>query len=218
MKKRKHVSAIFVYNENVSQFLTDALAFIIALSTAPGNTVVTIAATAITAARNHITTAQNAETNVASHTIGTADARDVAVNQVVTDVQNFVAIVQTAANNATDVATATTIVTECGLVTRKPASKSKPSFAAKNDSKVSGLFDFIYKAAGKGVHACFETQESIDNINWVTIKTSPDSRYSFAHGKPVGTKVWLRGRMILSEKKGGAQAWMTPSTPFLYTN
>lgn len=218
MKKRKKVSAIFVYNENVSQFLTDALAFIIALSTAPGNTVVTIAAAAITAARNHITTAQTAETNVASRTIGTAGTRDVAVNQVVTDVQNFVAIVQTAANNAPDVVTATTIVTECGLVTRKPTVKSKPSFAAKNDGTVSGQFDFTYKAAGKGVHACFETQESLDNITWVTIKTSPDSRYTFVHGKPVGTKVWLRGRMILSEKKGGAQAWMVPAKPFLSTD
>lgn len=167
MKKRKHVNAIFVFNENVSQFLTDALAFLIALSTAPGNTVVTIAAAAITAARNHITAAQTAETNVASRTIGTAGTRDVAVNQGITDVQNFVAIVQTAANNAPDVATATSIVTECGLVTRKPSNKTKAGFAAKNDPTTGGLFDFIYKAAAKGLKACYETQESLDNITWL---------------------------------------------------
>ena len=216
MKKRKHVNAIFVYNENVSQFLTDALAFIIALSTAPGNTVVTIAATAITAARNHITAAQTAETNVASRTIGTANTRDVAVNQVITDVQNFVAIVQTAANNAPDVATATSIVTECGLVTRKPSNKTKAGFNVKNDAATAGLVDFIYKAAAQGLKACYETQESLDNINWVTVKTSPDSSYTFAHGKASGTKVYFRGRIILSEKKGGAQAWITPPTAFIF--
>jgi len=217
MKKRKKVNAIFVVNENVSQFLTDALAFLIALSTAPGNTVVTIAAAAITTARNHITAAQTAETNVASRTIGTADARDVAVNQVLTDVDNFVAIVQTAANNALDVPTATSIVTECGLVTRKPASKTKGGLSVINDTTVSGTFIIIFKAAANRAKACYEIQESTDNVTWITVKVSPDSHYLFAHGKPVGTKLYIRGRLSLSEKNGGAQVWIVPPTPFVFT-
>ena len=217
MKKRKHVNAIFVYNENVSQFLTDALAFIIAISTAPGNAWVTITAAAITTARNHITAAQTAETNTATRAMGLAGARDLAVQAVVTDVQNFVAQVQIAANNAPDVATAITIVTECGLVTRKPSNKTKGGLSVINDTTVSGTFIVTFKAAAGRAKASYEIQESIDNITWVTVKVSPDSHYLFAHGKPLGTKLYIRGRLSLSEKKGGAQAWITPPTPFIFT-
>ena len=135
---------------------------------------------------------------------------------VITDIQNFVGIVQTAANNATNATIATTIVTECGLHTKKQPSKTKAGFAVKNDATTAGEVDFIYKAAAKGLKACYETQESTDNINWVTVKTSPDARYTYAHGKPSGTKLYFRGRMILSELKGGAQAWITPSVVYLF--
>src|ERR1017187_9889863 len=102
MKKKKHVNAIFYYSDNVSQLLTNALAFYIAISTPPGNGAVTIPAASITAAQNRVAAARTAEGNVNTRTIGAADARDIAVNLVITDIQNFVAIVQTASNNATN--------------------------------------------------------------------------------------------------------------------
>ena len=216
MKKKKHVNAIFYYNDNVSQLLTDALAFYIAISTPPGNGVVTIPPAVITAAQNRVAAARIAEGNVNTRTIGAAGARDVAVQAVITDIQNFVGIVQTAANNAADATIATTIVTECGLHTKKQSSKTKPGFAVKNDATSAGFVDFIFKGPGKGTRACYEIQESPDNITWVTVKVSLDTLSKYAHGKSGGTKLYFRGRMILSEKKGGAQAWQIPPTAFIF--
>jgi hypothetical protein len=217
MKKPQHTNAIFIYNENVTQMLSDALAFYIAISTAPGNTWVTIAAATIAAAKGRITTAQTAETNTKTRAIGTADARNIAVKAVDTDVQNFVAIVQTAVNNAPDAVTAATIVHECGLHTREITILTKGDFKITNDGTTSGVVDIVFKAAHKGYHACYELQESTDGITFITVKVSPDSRYKYTHGKAIGTKLWFRGRISLSEKRGGAQVWMAPTDTFIYS-
>ena len=216
MTKRKHVNAIFTYDPNVSQFLSDAGTFYNIISTAPGNTWVTIPPASITAAQANITAARTAENNVGTGARGLADARDLAVGLVITDVRNFVGIVQTAANNAVDVATATTIVTECGLHTRKQTSKTKAGFTVGFDTSSAGLLSISFKAAAKGLRACYEIQESLDGINWLTVKTSTDARYTYAHGKPTGTKLYYRGRVILSELNGGAQPWMMPPLAFIY--
>jgi len=217
MKKPQHTNAIFIFSDNVSQMLSDALAFIIAISTAPGNTWVTIAAAAISASKTRITTAQSAETNTKTRTIGAADARDLAVKSVVTDVQNYVGIVQTAVNNAPDEATALTIIHECGLHNKLPVAKNKNDFKSVTDATTSGVVDIMFKAAARGLHACYELQESSDGITFVTVKVSPDSHYKYPHGKAIGTKLWFRGRISLSEKRGGAQTWLYPVDVFLYT-
>jgi hypothetical protein len=216
MKKRKHVSAIFIYDDNVSIFLNDALAFYNAISTAPGNSHVTISAADIAAAKGRVATAQASEVIVGTHAKGTADQRDIDVQAVITDVQNFVALVQIAANNAPNEATAIEIVHECGLFTRKPAIKTKNEFDVRNDVDTPGSIYIIFKAAPKNISACYETQESTDGINWVTAKTSPDSHYHYTHNKPAGTKLYYRGRVILSEKNGGAQKWLMPSETFIF--
>jgi hypothetical protein len=217
MKKPQHTTAFFIFDDNPSQMLNDALAFLTAISTPPGNTWVTIAAAAIAATKTKITTAQAAETNTKTRTIGAAKARDLAVSPVVTDVLNYVAIVQTAVNNAPNEATALTIITECGLHYKEPVIINKNDFKSENDAATSGVVDIVFKAAPRGVHACYELQESIDGINFTPAKVSPDSRYKYAHGKAIGTKLWFRGRISLSEKRGGAQTWLYPVDVFLYT-
>ena len=217
MKKRKHVAAIFYYSTNVSQFLSDADALFIAVSTAPGSSFVTIPAATITAARAAVVTARAAESNVATHTAGTAGNRNISTDAVVTYVQNVVLAVQAAANSATTVALAEAGVTECLLHTKKAAVTNKDSFTFENDATVAGLFDISFKAAAHGVRASYETWLSLDNITYEFVKSSPDSRYTYAHGKPVGTKVYLKGRMALSEKKGGAQGCITPPDAFVFT-
>ena len=108
------------------------------------------------------------------------------------------------------------IITECGLHTRKITSKTKAGFTVGNDATTAGLLDFVFKAATGGVGASYETQQSTDNIAWATVKTSPDSSSTYAHGAVSGTKLYHRGRVILSEKKGGAQAWITPPVPYIF--
>lgn len=215
MKKPPHVHVYFEFSTNVSQMLSDALAFIIAISTLPGSAWVTIATATISASKSKITTAQTAETNTSTRAIGTADARDIAVKPVIVDIENYVAIVQTAVNNASDVATATTIAHECGLHIREIAITTKGDFKVTNDKTAAGVIDVIFKAASKGVHACYELQESADGVTFVSVKVSPDSRYKYAHGKATGTKLWFRGRISLSEKRGGAQAFLAPTIPFI---
>ena len=126
-------------------------------------------------------------------------------------------IVQTAANNASDVATATTIITECGLTTRRLYSRVKPEFAVVNDAVTAGSVDISFKAAAAGVAASYETQTSTDNVSWTTVKISPVSNYTYSHGVASGTKLYFRGRVILTDKKGGAQAWLAPSSVYLFT-
>ena len=211
MKKPEHVTAIFSFDQNPSIFLNDAQTFFTALINPPGNTHVTIAAAVMSAAQGRLATAETAQSAVAMRTKGLARLGDLEVSAVYADVQNFVAIVQTAVNNAPNKLTAIKIVNDCGLFTRKITIKTKPEFNVENDETTAGEVDIIYKAASHGVHACYETQESTDGINFVTVKTSPDSRYKYTHGKASGTKLWFRGRVILSDKKGGARGWITPS-------
>lgn len=216
MSKRKHVKAIFTFSKNVSQFLTDAQTFYTAISTAPGSGYVTVTSASITTAQGRITAARTAESAVGTGAMGLAAARDLAVGLVEADVRNFVMIVQAATNNALDVATATTIVTECGLNTRKAASKTKNDFEVVNDAQSAGVLDVVFKAVGNGKNACYETQMSTDNINWATVKISPDSRITLPHGSVSGSKLYFRGRVILSERNGGPQSWITPPSAYIF--
>ena len=217
MTKRKHVNALFTFNKNVSQELTDALAFYLAISTAPGNAWVTIAPALISAAQGRVASARAAETAVATGAIGLASARDLAVGLVEADVRNFVMTVQAAANNALDVATAKTIVTECGLTTKKISSKTKAAFDVVLNGTTAGLLDIIFKAANSANRSCYETHMSTDNVTWTSIKVTPDSKTSYMHGMAPVTKLYFRGRVILGEKKGGAQAWLIPHSVYIVT-
>jgi hypothetical protein len=217
MKKPQHLSATFIFDDNVSKMLKDALAFYIAISTAPGNTHVTIAQALITAAQGRVATAQNAEIAAATKAVGTAGARDIAVAAVMVDVRTFEAVVQTAITNAPDRLTAITIAQECLLHPKSPIIINKNDFKAENDTTTSGVVDIMFKAAAKGLHACYELQESIDGINFTPAIVLPDSHYKFTHGKPAGTKLWFRGRISLSVKRGGPQTWLYPVDMFLFT-
>lgn len=225
-KKQKHVEAIFHFDENVSQLLTDAQAFYAAVAPAgamgtgspagAGSVYVTFTVAQISTALLHLAACRTAESEVTQRTKGTAPARDLTLAAVITDLHNFVATVQISVNNAPDLATAKAIVGACALHTRKDTHKTKAPFNVKNDHTTAGEVDFIFKAAAKGLRASYEIQVSTDNLTWVTIKVTPDSRSKFLHGKPSGTKLYFRGRIILGEKKGGAQEWLIPPVAFIY--
>jgi len=214
MNKRKHVAAIFPFTENVSQLLTNVKAFYTTVSTAPGNTHVTIAATTMGTAQTNLTKALSAEAAVKTRTIGTSSARDAILATVITDVRSFVLLVQASANLAPDEVTATQIVTECGLKTRADAVRVKKDFEVRNDDNEAGVIDFIFKAAGQGIRATYEVQESTDGITFTTVKTSPTSSSKYTHGKAAGTRMIYRGRLVLSEKNGNEQAWIV--APAIY--
>jgi hypothetical protein len=132
-----------------------------------------------------------------------------------TDVNNFVLIVQTAVNNAPNEAAAKQIVSDCGLHTKKFTPVTKGDFKIENDTKVAGELDVIFKAAPKKARAAYELQESTDGVNYVTVKCSPDAHFKYPHQKTLGTKLWFRGRVNLGDKKGGAQPWLYPPESIL---
>ncbi|HEX7413606.1 MAG TPA: hypothetical protein VF411_06125 [Bacteroidia bacterium] len=217
MKKRKHVNAIFWYAGNVSQFLNDAWAFFIKLTTAPGNTHVTVSATLLAAMQGRINAARAAEAATTTRARGTANTRNTAVDLVITDVQTMEALVQTPVTAATDVLTAENIVTDCGLHTRINTVKTKADLTVANDTSINQAIDAAFKAAPRGFKCSYQLDISLDGITYTLGKVSPDSRYKYVHTHPVGTKLWLRGRLNFSEKKGGEQAYIYPTIAFLHT-
>jgi hypothetical protein len=225
-KKPEHVEAIFDYSENVPQLLSDAITFYTAIAPAgaisagslagAGATYAAIPVASITTALAHVASCRTAESAAATRAIGTAPARDLALAPVLVDIHNFVATIQIVVNNAPNAETAKAIVAACGLHTRKETPRTKAGFDVKNDPTSVGMLDFAFKAALRGVRACYEIQQSTDNINWITIKITPESRTTYMHGMPSGTKLYFRGHIILGDKNGGVQAWLTPATAFLY--
>ena len=225
-KKPKQVQVIFYFNENVSQVCTDALAFYAAIAPAnaispgspagAGSAFVSITTAQITAALAHVAACRAAETAATQRTLGTAPGRDTAFAAVLTDIYTFVALVKLVVIATSNTILAKQIVADCGLHTRKEATRTKAPFDVKNDHTTAGDVDFIFKAVPKGDKATYEIQESTDNVNWLTVKTTPNSRSTYPHGKAPGAKLYFRGRVVLSEKKGGAQAWLTPPVAYIF--
>jgi len=225
-KKPTRVEASFIFSDNVPQLLSDAVTFYTAIAPAgaisagspagAGAAYVTFTAAAITTALNHVAACRTAQSLTATRAIGAAPARDMALAAVLTDIYNFVATIQIAVNSAANTTAAKAIVSACELHTRKDKTTTKAPFEVRLDPKSAGMLDFIFKAAPSGYKATYEVQQSIDNINWVSVKIFPTSRDTFMHGMPPGTKLYFRGRITLSAKKGGAQAWLTPATAYIY--
>ena len=218
MKKQKQVQAHFWTSENVSQFLTDALTFYTAIFTAPGNTHVTVSSTEIAAMRSRVADAQAAEGAISTRLRGAANTRNIKVDLVVTDVNNKVALVQIAVNSATTVALKTAVVTDCALHTRTEPTHTKGLFEVGLDTLNPAKINIVFKAAAQGERASYESWESLDNITWVFAKSSPESRYQYTHGRTTHTKLYIKGRIVLSDKKGGEQVFLIPPTAFIFVS
>ena len=225
-KKPKQIGVIFNYDENVSQLLTDAVALYEAVSAAnqisagspagAGSIYVSFTNAQITGFMAHVATARSAETAATMRTTGAAPARNNALAPVIIDIQTVVLAVKSVVINTHNITLATTIVTACTLHTRRVTTKIKAAFEAHTDKTTAGKVDFIYKAPGKGIKTCYVTWVSIDNSNWTIAKITPDSSTTFAHGHASGTKLYFRGQIILSDKKGGAQAFIIPPVAYIY--
>lgn len=199
MAIRKRILAIFTYSKVVMQFIGDANAFITALTTAPGNTFVTIPPATITTVQGHIATLTADEATAAGGGEGTADIRDQSLEVVITDIRGLQATVQLAADGAASEAEAVTLVHSCGLKTRKVSARVKPDFAVKNDREFSGLLHLVSKAANRGTVASYEWQSSPNGINFTQIKITTQSRTTWLTGLAPGTKVFLRKRVITNK-------------------
>ena len=225
-KKPKQVGVIFDYNENVSQLLTEAIALYESVAGAnqisagspagAGSVYVAFTNTQITSFLNHVAAARTAESAATLRTTGAAPARNNALAPVIVDIQTVVLAVKSVVINTPNVTLATTIVTACTLHTHKVTIKTKAAFEAHNDKTTAGEIDFVYKAVKSGLRACYVNWISIDNINWTIAKITPDSSTTFVHGHPSGTKIYLKGQIILSDKKGGAQAFIIPPVAYIY--
>lgn len=202
MAKKKHVVAVFTFSENVPQFLDDVNAFKQSLTTAPGNTHVTVPAADITQLTDDVADLVAAQALAASGEDGTAADRDVAWDVVITDVRGLVQIVQKAADVAATEEVAIAIVQGCGLRVKSRGVFVKPDFAAKLDKNVQGLVKLVSKAAQKGVRASYEWQHSANGVNFTTIKITTKSRTTWLSGIAPGTKAYFRKRVIIEDLAG----------------
>lgn len=204
MSTRKHIIAIFTYSKSVPVFMNDVNTFKQALTSAPGNTFVTIPPATITDLETHLTTLTDAEAEVNLGRDGAAAIRDIAWDVVKNDVRDLVRIVQQAADNAVDEATSTAIILACGLKKRKAGNFVKPDFSVKNDRVVSGMVRLASKAAARGVKAAYEWQSSPNGVTFTTFAIGTKSRITYLPGVLAGTKMYFRKRVITNKDEGPA--------------
>jgi len=151
----------------------------------------------MTTVTSHISVTDLAETAAKSKAAGTVQARDVAMQVVISDLRSLTAYVQGIAN--ANPAKAEAIITSAGLKVKRAGQIDKQDFTVKNNS-VSGTVDLIAKGADKrGAH---DWGMSMDGINW-TMLTPTLAAHTQVIGLTRGSIVFFRHREILKDGPGG---------------
>lgn len=207
MALRRHIVAIFKFSKSVPVFMVDVQAFKIALTTAPGNTHVTIPPATITELETHLATLSSDEAKSATKGIGLAVTRDLSWDVVIKDVRDLVRIVQQVMDNAPDEQHAIAIAHACGLKTKAKGIHVKSDLTVSNDAGGAGLLRLVSRAAGKNINAAYEWQSSFNGVAFTTFKITIESSTLWTSNAAPGTKMYFRRRIIVSEKKGGMLSW-----------
>src|SRR5688572_24368209 len=102
MSIKKRLIAVFVISRKVAVFIDDLTALMAKLTTAPGNTFITLAPAIVTAINGRLANLVTAQATAATRAQGTAAARDVVLVTCINDVNMLKAEVQLAADDAAD--------------------------------------------------------------------------------------------------------------------
>ncbi len=206
MARKKHVTAVFTVSDSVPQFMDDANALKTALTTAPGNTYVTIPPADITQFETDMTTLTAKQGLAEKGTEGAAGERDQAMDVVENTIRDWVRLVQNAADDAADEETAITIVQACGCRVKVRGVFVRPDFTVKLDKNIQGLVRLRSKAGPKNKPAIYEWQYSPNGVSFTTIKTTHKSYYAWLSGLAPGAKAFFRKRVSISDEPG-EPAW-----------
>lgn len=206
MADKPHVIVVFTFSKSVPVFVSDVNALKDAVTTAPGNTRVTIAAGDITQLGTDLTALETAQAKV-DNRMGNAADRNLAWETVKVDVRAIVLAIQAVADEAPDEETAIAIAVDCGCRAKVQGVFVKPIIDAKNDKTVSGLIHLSSVAPDESSRFALEWQMSNNNTAFTTVKTTTETRTTYQTTVAVGTKLYFRRRFILPEAKGGTQGW-----------
>jgi len=152
----------------------------------------------MTTVTSHISVTDLAETAAKSKAAGTVQARDVAMQVVISDLRSLTAYVQGIAN--ANPAKAEAIITSAGLKVKRAGQIDKQDFTVKNNS-VSGTVDLIAKGI-EVAHAAHDWGMCTDGINW-TMLTPTLAAHTQVIGLTRGSIVYFRHREILKSGPGG---------------
>ena len=202
MAFKKRIIAVFTVSRKVAVFIQDMQALMLALTTAPGNTYLTLAPALVTAINARIATLVAGEAEAAKRTEGAAATRDIALAAVVNDASMLKAEVQLAANAGADVDVAKQIIQGCGMKVKTTSPRTKPDFTVTNVANTQGMLRFSSKAADKGKVASYVFQTSNNGINFTTVVVSTKSAVNWVSGAAPGTKLYCRKQVITNKDTG----------------
>jgi hypothetical protein len=158
---------------------------------------------ALTSVAKDIKALQAAETATQTHTKGAADARDLPLQQLVTDMHQLAAYVQTVADaNPTEAAS---IIASAGFGTHPHGIHATPDLAAH--MAPGGLVALRAHAVGK--RAAYEWQMSLDGGKTWTSLPSTTTASTSVPGLAVGTSYMFRFRGDIGHQTGD---WHQPVT------
>ncbi|MEP7169705.1 MAG: hypothetical protein ABI855_10080 [Bacteroidota bacterium] len=141
-----------------------------------------------------------AQTIAKTRVTGSASARDLKYDIVLTEVYGLQSYVQGLADIAPDEATAIAIINASGFGLKNRGVRVKPPLAARQGS-IGGSIDLIAKSAGKRVS--YEWQSSSDTITWTDLPVTLQAKTKVT-GLTSGTRIYFRFRAIL---KDGVTSW-----------
>jgi hypothetical protein len=144
-----------------------------------------------------------AETIAKTHVTGSAAARDLQYNIMLSDMFGLQGYVQNLADLAPDEATSIAIINASGFGLRNHRVLIKPLLSVKHGDE-EGAIKLVAKSAGK--RASYEWQQSADGIAWSDLPVTLQAKTAVM-GLTVGTKMYFRVRPVL---KDGAGFWSPP--------
>jgi hypothetical protein len=139
---------------------------------------------------------------------GTVAARNAALTQLLSELHALKADVQQVADANPELAEA--VITSAGMTVRKPTSRAKPPFVARQGA-TSGSVKLAARAAA--LRASYEWEWSVDGGKTWTLAPPTLQASTTISGLPVGTTVQFRYRAVT---KTGAADW-SQATSLLVT-
>jgi hypothetical protein len=175
------------------------LKVVAALSAALASPFFPNAAPVIAALTKALAAADAAETAARNRTKGTIAARNAAITALIAQIHVAKAFVQQTAD--ADAEHAEAIITAAGMTVRKPTTRSKPPFAARQGD-TSGMVKLAAKAVAR--RASYDWEWSADGgQTWTQLPGTLQARTSMA-GIATGTTLQFRFRAVL---KAGETDW-----------
>ncbi len=175
--------------------MNDAVAFKQALTTAPGNTRVSITAESIAAFDAAFQKLKVKQAITSRNRRGSAAARNVEWAKAENKVRNWIITVQGAADKAPDTLTSIAIIKDCGLKPRKDRVYSKPDIEVRNDDRVPRLLHLISKAAHRRLKALYVWEVSINGKTFIPVKHSMKCKTTWRTNVARGSKLTFRKRI-----------------------